>query len=191
MKRSILGMMICLSSMSVFAENISAQSIVKWQANAVKDTSSALVVTPLSSLNFQYAEGTKSFNAQNGQFDVTIQGINGSTDFKLLSKVISNELIRADDHSKLNVTAKWNGKELSKSNDTILIDSGNGIRSGLSALADKDVYGSSNRNSAQGSFNFDIKNAVNAEGNNTKFENLKDGRWSGEVAVQFTAIWTQ
>lgn len=43
-----------------------------------KDTTSMLVVTPLNSLTFQYAEGLNGFNSQDGAFDVTIQGGNGN-----------------------------------------------------------------------------------------------------------------
>lgn len=41
-----------------------AQATATWQATAIKDTTSMLVVTPLKSLTFNYAEGQKSFNQQ-------------------------------------------------------------------------------------------------------------------------------
>jgi hypothetical protein len=50
-----------------------------------KDTTSKLVVTPLGSLAFQYAEGIKGFNSQKGLFDVAIEGDATATAFKLTS----------------------------------------------------------------------------------------------------------
>ncbi|MEY0544871.1 common pilus major fimbrillin subunit EcpA, partial [Providencia rettgeri] len=56
------------------ADTRTAQATATWQATAIKDTTSMLVVTPLRSLTFNYAEGQKSFNQQNGAFDIAIQG---------------------------------------------------------------------------------------------------------------------
>lgn len=52
--------------------NVTTSATASWDASATKDVTSALVVTPLKSLNFQYAEGIKAFNAQKGAFDITI-----------------------------------------------------------------------------------------------------------------------
>ncbi|GAB7431183.1 hypothetical protein OUHCRE8_45990 [Enterobacter asburiae] len=54
--------------------DVTASATASWDATATKDTSSMLVVTPLNSLTFQYAEGLNGFNSQDGAFDVTIQG---------------------------------------------------------------------------------------------------------------------
>ncbi|STV79436.1 fimbrillin MatB [Klebsiella michiganensis] len=54
-----------------------------------KDTTSKLVVTPLGSLAFQYAEGVKGFNSQKGLFDVAIEGDATATAFKLTSRLIT------------------------------------------------------------------------------------------------------
>lgn len=97
-----------------------------WQATAIKDTTSMLVVTPLKSLTFNYAEGQKSFNQQNGAFDIAIQGQSGATDFKLSSKLIANTLARTTDDSTLTVGVKWNGEDLSKTTDVVLIDTSKG-----------------------------------------------------------------
>ena len=59
---------------------------------------------PLNSLTFQYAEGLKAFNSQDGAFDVTIQGQETATDFELTAQIISNTLTNASgDASTLNV----------------------------------------------------------------------------------------
>jgi hypothetical protein len=39
--------------------DVTTSATASWDASATKDTTSALVVTPLKSLNFQYAEGFK------------------------------------------------------------------------------------------------------------------------------------
>lgn len=191
MKKGVLLISAYVVSINIYAENITASSTAKWQGSALKDTSSALVITPLSSLNFKYTEGGKSFNKELGKFNVTLRGVIGSTDFKLTSKLISNELVRFDDPSKLSVAVNWNGKELSKSEETVLIAAGHGIRSGLSPLAKTDIYSSKDRESAQGDFGFSIKKAINAAGQDTDLSQLKDGTWNGEVAVQFTAVWVK
>ena len=71
-KLALLSSSILLAT-STFAD-VTASATARWDATAVKDTTSAIVVTPLRSLSFQYAEGLESFNSQNGAFDVTIQG---------------------------------------------------------------------------------------------------------------------
>ena len=50
------------------AADVTAQAVATWSATAKKDTTSKLVVTPLGSLAFQYAEGIKGFNSQKGLF---------------------------------------------------------------------------------------------------------------------------
>lgn len=55
------------------AADVTAQAVATWSATAKKDTTSKLVVTPLGSLAFQYAEGIKGFNSQKGLFDVAIE----------------------------------------------------------------------------------------------------------------------
>lgn len=186
-KLALLSSSILLAT-STFAD-VTASATAKWDATAVKDTTSALVVTPLKSLSFQYAEGLESFNQQNGAFDVTIQGQSGSTDFELTSKVITNTLTRTNDDSTLDVGVSWNGEKLSKTASTTLIDTANNINSGLEALSQESAYAGSERSSAQGTFAFTIDSAT-AQGASAEFKDLADGMWNGEVAVQFTANWT-
>ncbi|MFX5832644.1 common pilus major fimbrillin subunit EcpA [Acinetobacter baumannii] len=183
-----------LSASSLFATpvfaDVAASSTAKWDATATKDTTSMLVVTPLKSLNFQYAEGLKQFNTQTGAFDVTIQGQSGATDFQLSSKLISNTLTRGDNASTLDVGVMWNGAALSKTTETTLVDTANGISAGLDALADAAIYAGSGRNSAQGDFTFKIESATSDGLTTAQYEDLADGVWDGEVAVQFNANWT-
>ncbi|WP_353170370.1 common pilus major fimbrillin subunit EcpA [Acinetobacter rudis] len=191
MKKYSLFIISCFVSINIFAENITSSATAKWQTSAFKDTSSTLVITPLSSLNFQYAEGSNSFSKEYGKFNITLMGLIGSTDFKLTSKVISDELVRFDDPSKLKVAIQWHGQELSKTQETVLISTGDGVHAGLTPLAQKEVYAGHGRDSAQADFGFSIKNAMNTTGQNTDFTQLKDGTWNGEVAVQFTATWAK
>lgn len=43
------------------AVDTTAQAVATWPATAKKDTTSRLIVTPLGSLTFNYAEGIKGF----------------------------------------------------------------------------------------------------------------------------------
>ncbi|MBG6017363.1 common pilus major fimbrillin subunit EcpA [Proteus mirabilis] len=165
-----------------------AQATATWQATAIKDTTSMLVVTPLKSLTFNYAEGQKSFNQQNGAFDIAIQGQSGATDFKLSSKLIANTLARTTDDSTLTVGVKWNGEDLSKTTDVVLIDTSKGLTSGLDNLAADGVYNGSERATDRGEFTFVIAGAQ-AAGATADFKSLADGVWDGDVKVQFTATW--
>ncbi|EOM2811083.1 common pilus major fimbrillin subunit EcpA, partial [Serratia marcescens] len=78
------------------AADVTAQALATWSATAKKDTTSKLVVTPIGSLTFNYAEGIKGFNSQKGLFDVTVEGDTTATAFKLTSKLVSNTLTQLD-----------------------------------------------------------------------------------------------
>lgn len=178
-----------LLATSAFAD-VTATATAKWDATAVKDTTSSLVVTPLKSLSFQYAEGLERFNQQDGAFDVTIKGQAGATDFKLDSKIVTNTLTRTNDPSTLDVGIAWNGEKLSKTAAVTLIDAGNNISAGLDALGQSAAYAGPDRSSAQGVFAFTIDSATSDGTADAEFSALPDGVWDGEVAVQFTANWT-
>ncbi|QLK60046.1 fimbrial protein [Enterobacteriaceae bacterium Kacie_13] len=178
-----------LASSNVMAD-VTASATAKWDASATKDTTSALVVTPLKSLNFQYAEGIKSFNTQTGAFDITIEGQSGATDFMLTSQVINNTLSRTTDASTLEVGVNWNGVALTKTTPVTMIDTTNNVSAGLDALAVATAYSGANRVSTQGNFDFNIASATSDGTTISDFSDLTDGYWSGDVRVQFTAVWT-
>ena len=158
--------------------DVTASATASWDASATKDTTSALVVTPLKSLNFQYAEGIKAFNSQKGAFDITIQGQSGATDFTLTSQIVSNTLSRTTDASTLAVGVNWNGNALNKSTPVTMIDTSNNISAGA------------DRVSTQGNFDFTIDSATSDGSTAAEFKDLTDGYWSGDVRVQFNAVWT-
>ena len=109
------------------AADVTAQAVATWSATAKKDTTSKLVVTPLGSLAFQYAEGIKGFNSQKGLFDVAIEGDSTATAFKLTSRLITNTLTQLDTSgSTLNVGVDYNGAAVEKTGDTVMIDTANG-----------------------------------------------------------------
>ncbi|WON76153.1 common pilus major fimbrillin subunit EcpA [Serratia sp. UGAL515B_01] len=170
------------------ADTRTANATASWDAKAIKDTHSMLVVTPLKSLTFNYAEGLERFNTQNGAFDITIAGQSGASDFKLTSKIISNTMSRTSDDSELTVGVKWNDTELSKSSETVMVDTSKGISAGLAAFAQESAYAGSDRTSTQGEFAFNIVKATVA-GAETTFKELTDGYWDGNVNVEFTATW--
>ena len=178
-----------LVTTSAFAD-VTASALAKWDATAKKDTTSSLVVTPMKSLNFQYAEGVKAFNSQSGAFDVTIQGQDGATDFALTSKLITNTLSRTDDTSTLDIGVAWNGEVLKKDAETSLIDTAKNVSAGLESLAQSSAYAGNGRTSAQSSFEFTVASATSDGQTVANFDTLPDGTWNGDVAVQFTATWT-
>ncbi|ENC9557292.1 common pilus major fimbrillin subunit EcpA [Aeromonas hydrophila] len=164
-------------------------AIATWKATAKKDTESALVVTPLDSLSFQYAEGIKGFNTVNGLFDVAIKGDASATDFTLKAKKLSGTLNHLSGGSTVDVGVLWQGAPVSTTAYTTLIDTAAGITGGnLSPLASS-FKDDSQRSTAQGSFTFNIESAT-VNGTDAAFETLPDGLWSGEVNVEFVANWS-
>ncbi|MFP7325938.1 common pilus major fimbrillin subunit EcpA [Serratia marcescens] len=173
------------------AADVTAQALATWSATAKKDTTSKLVVTPIGSLAFNYAEGIKGFNSQKGLFDVTVEGDTTATAFKLTSKLVSNTLTQLDTSgSTLEVGVNYNGAVVGKTAETTMIDTTAGILGGnLSALSN--AYNQAGRTSAQDQFTFSI---IGATSNGTTavadFSTLPEGIWSGDVSVEFNATWT-
>jgi hypothetical protein len=194
MKKIVLSLAVIsgLATVSTtYAEGTTSQSVATWSATAKKDTTSKLVVTPLGSLTFNYAQGIKSFNSQKGLFDVTVEGDTTATAFKLTSKLSSNTLSQAGSSgSTLNVGVSYNGLAVSKATETVMIDTSAGILGGnLSALSN--AYNKAGRTSAQDQFTFTIIGAT-SDGTTTvtDFSTLPEGVWSGDVSVEFNATWT-
>lgn len=191
MKKSLLAA--CATSLlfcsGAMAADVEASATASWDASATKDTTSLLVVTPLRSVSFEYAEGLKAFNSQDGAFDITIQGQAGASDFVLTSQLVTNTLNRATDGSTLEVGVAWNGEKLSKTAPVTMIDIDNNISAGLESLAagyDNNV----DRTSTQSAFLFTVDSATSDGSTATPFASLADGYWNGDVKVQFTAEWT-
>ncbi|WP_400233653.1 common pilus major fimbrillin subunit EcpA [Klebsiella michiganensis] len=175
------------------AADVTAQAVATWSATAKKDTTSKLVVTPLGSLAFQYAEGVKGFNSQKGLFDVAIEGdaTATATAFKLTSRLITNTLTQLDTSgSTLSVGVDYNGAAVEKTADTTMIDTAAGTLGGnLSALSNG--YNVAGRTTAQDGFTFSIISGT-TDGTTavTDYSTLPEGIWSGDVSVQFDATWT-
>lgn len=194
MKNKVLAMAIVAAFVgfnTAQAADTTAQAVATWSATAKKDTTSKLVVTPLGSLTFQYAEGVKGFNSQKGLYDVSIEGDTTATSFKLTSRLLTNTLTQLDaSGSTLTVGVDYNGKSVESSADTVMIDTANSIMGGnLSALATG--YKTTGRTSAQDAFTFSIIGGT-SDGSTavTDYSKLPDGIWSGDVSVQFDATWT-
>lgn len=93
MKKTLIALSVATLGFAATAQAaVEASAVATWQATAKKDTTSELVVTPLSSLSFQYAEGIKGFNTVNGLFDVAIKGDASATDFTLKAKKLNGTL---------------------------------------------------------------------------------------------------
>lgn len=194
MKYKILAVILSTTmgiSASAVAADITAQALATWQATAKKDTTSKLVVTPLGSLTFQYAEGISGFNKQKGLFDVAIEGDSQATAFKLSSSLVTNTLTQLDKSgSTLTVGVEYNGEPVIQGTETVMIDTATNILGGnLSQLSNG--YKDTGRVTAQDAFSFSIiggtsdgKIAV------TDYSTLPEGFWSGDVSVRFDATWT-
>lgn len=193
MKKTLI--ILALASLGVTSAHAAVDSVAvaTWQATAKKDTTSSLVVTPLTSLSFQYAEGVEEFNTVNGLFDVSIMGRFGDptgspyTDFTLKAKKLSSTLNHLSGGSTVEVGVMWQGVPLTNTGYTALIDTANGVSGGtLSSLSS--TFNVNERSTAQGSFNFFIESAT-VGGSTSSFSALPDGLWSGEVSVEFVASW--
>lgn len=172
-----------------YAATRTASATASWEAKAIKDTKSILVVVPMKSLSFDFSEATQSFNTQEGAFSITIGGQSGATDFKLDSKIISNKLSRVEDQSELTVGVLWNGKELNEATPTTMIDTSTNINSGLEALSLTKAFAGSERVSTISNFLFNIKSAT-VNGTKVQMGDIADGFWDGNVKIQFTATWS-
>lgn len=194
MKKNIIAIALvtAFSGMGVAqAADVSAQAVATWAATAKKDTTSKLIVTPLGSLSFQYAEGIKGFNTEKGLFDVAIEGDTAATGFTLTSRLLTNTLTQLDTSgSTLEVGVNYNGKSVTAGSPLMMIDTANNILGGnLSGLSN--AYNEAGRGTAQDSFTFSIIGGT-SDGSTpvTDFTTLPEGIWSGDVSVQFDATWT-
>ncbi|WP_429234315.1 common pilus major fimbrillin subunit EcpA [Aeromonas salmonicida] len=187
MKKTLLALTVVgLGFTAASHAAVEATSVATWKATAKKDTTSALVVTPLTSLSFQYAEGIQGFNTVDGLFDVAIKGDASATDFTLKAKKLNGTLNHLGADSTVEVGVLWAGEPLTTMAYTDLIDVAAGINGGnLSPIA----QGFNADTTAQGAFTFIIDRATSA-GVDAAFDTLPDGLWSGEVNVEFVANWS-
>jgi Mat/Ecp fimbriae major subunit len=194
MKKTLIAIVLAGFAASSAHAAVEATSVATWQATAKKDTSNALVVTPLGSLAFQYAEGLKGFNTVNGLFDITIQGEAGEqaspvTAFTLKAKKLSGTLNHLSGGSTVDVGVFWMGQPVAANAYTTLIDTAAGIDSGNLSPLSQGFNVDGQRTSAQGAFSFNIDSAT-VNGATAAFTTLPDGLWSGEVNVEFVANWS-
>ena len=177
MRKFILATAIIMCSVQVFAETNSISSTVKWNVSAKKDTqNTALMVTPLKALTFKYREGNNSFNSDTAAFDISTVNADKPTDVKIVTKVLKSKLLHASDDSTLAVgIALKSGEKLSENKAIVFLDE----------------VKDSTRPSSQGNFVFTIDSAATAGVEKIAFKDLTDGKWCGEVSVQFTAYWTE
>ncbi|WP_421203624.1 common pilus major fimbrillin subunit EcpA [Aeromonas sp. 602658] len=194
MKKTLIAIVLAgFASTAAHAAVEAPPSIATWKATAKKDTSSDLVVTPLGSLAFQYAEGIKGFNTVDGLFDVSVQGNAGEvgaelTEFTLKAKKLSGTLNHLSGGSTVDVGVFWMGQPVASTGYTTLIDTAAGINGGNLAPVAQGANTAGERTSAQAAFSFNIDSAT-VNGTNAPFTTLPDGIWSGEVSVEFVASW--
>lgn len=179
----ITSILAVFATTTVYAETSSLQTTTSWRATAIKKPQSELGVTPLNPLHFEFADNGNQFKTQNGAFDITIKDVEGATDFKLTTKIVSNELRNTADNSVLTVNTNWNGKSLSSHNETTILDNQKGINRGLvvSNNAEK-----SELKNIQNAFLFNIMN----ETKTAQLASLPDGNWEGTLRIEFTSKWS-
>lgn len=190
-KTSLAVMMVLIMTSGVQAATTSTQALATWQATAKKDATSKLVVNPLGSISFQFIDGVSGFNTQKGLFDVSIEGDNTATAFKLTSRLVNSTLKRADmSGSTLMVWVDYNGTAVTKDADTTMIDTAQGkVLGNLNSLSTG--YNTAGRKTAQEGFTFSIVSGTDASNTVVSdYSDLPDGIWSGDVSVQFDATWT-
>ena len=95
MKKLVLVAALAAFSVQSFAKEVEATAT--WQASAKKDTTTTLVVTASNALHFDYQGSTEAFSDAKGNFDVSIDGLKGATEFKLTTEVLSDQLTRGTD----------------------------------------------------------------------------------------------
>lgn len=190
MKKALIAVILASSGISfAHAATVAPTATATWKATAKKDTTSMLVVTPLSSLAFQYAEGIKGFNTVDGLFDVSIKGDASATDFTLKAKKLSGTLNHLSGGSTVDVGVMWQGAPVGTSAYTTLIDSAAGITGGNLAPLAAGFKDDTQSTTAQGAFSFNIEKAT-VNGADAAFDILPDGQWDGEVSVEFIANWS-
>lgn len=193
MKNSLIAIVLASFAATSAQAATEASAVATWHATAKKDTQSDLVVTPLGSLSFQYAEGLKGFNNLDGLFDVTVVGNAGTvpepvTAFTLKAKKLNGTLNHLSGGSTLDVGVLWMGQPVTESAYTTLIDTAAGINGGNLSPLTQGFNVNGQRTSAQGMFRFNIDKAT-VDGAPATFDALPDGLWSGEVNVEFVASW--
>ncbi|WP_139850534.1 common pilus major fimbrillin subunit EcpA [Acinetobacter pullicarnis] len=186
MKKLVLVAALAAFSVQSFAKEVEATAT--WQASAKKDTTTTLVVTASNALHFDYQGSTEAFSDAKGNFDVSIDGLKGATEFKLTTEVLSDQLTRGTDTSALTVGVDFNGQPLAKGTPFTLLDTSANINGGLTNIMNGyNVDGT--RASDRSSFIFKVASAADSTGN-VAFSKLPDGYWDGQVAVRFLATWT-
>lgn len=194
-----------ISTASQAADEAVTASAV-WKAEADKNTTNNLVVTPMRALQFKYAPAAKDFNTDTGTFEVALKGDHStSTAFKLEARVddTNNILRQVGGKSTLQIGALFGSTEVGSSNGgtaggvsasnawTTLLDSTKDIGAGSALWALTRSAGSKDPLiSARDNFKFIVKKATldgsTAEADLSK---LPDAMWQGEVAVAFRATW--
>ena len=186
MKKLVLVAALAAFSVQSFAKEVEATAT--WQASAKKDTTTTLVVTASNALHFDYQGSTEAFSDAKGNFDVSIDGLKGATEFKLTTEVLSDQLTRGTDTSALTVGVDFNGQPLAKGTPFTLLDTSANINGGLTNIMNGyNVDGT--RASDRSSFIFKVASAADSTGN-VAFSKLPDGYWDGQVSVRFLATWT-
>lgn len=172
---------------SAFADTVANDSAI-WNVSAEKDSAARLVVTPLNSIKFQFDTGIDDFMDQPAAFKVTVDNgtVTNAAGFTLEAQAGPQSVINNGAGSSMRVTLSAGDELLSTDSWVTLVD-GTESYSGLEGLTglNGDVE------EAQATFNASL---ADFQANGAAAESvteMPDGVYSGEVAANFRATWTE
>ncbi|MDR7875119.1 common pilus major fimbrillin subunit EcpA [Yersinia mollaretii] len=196
MKKNAVAAMVV---MSIFAAtNVAHAAVVEktatatWAAKATKATTAALsVVSDDLATDFTYS-AVDGFSTVDAPFTLTVTGDGSATAFKLTANTIgANKLTSIDNNSTLSVRVSKGTDPLPIAGTTgvTLFDSATslhtpeyeGLVTGYKSNADTDVLGN---------FKLSIFNPTSDGSTGVLPFALPNTAWTGDVGVQFTAVWT-
>lgn len=186
MKKLVLLVMLATSFGVANATDKTASA--SWKATVVKDTTSTLVVTPLEEINMKYSESLKGFPVAQAKFDVAVKGMGSATNFKLTAQLGNNTLssLTAGNTSKVHLGARWKGNDISKTAQTVLVDTTDQSNNMYFGNITSDLTA----DAAQiETMDFYFIDGLLGDGSAATAEALPDGMWTGNIDMSFKATW--
>ncbi|WP_145578065.1 common pilus major fimbrillin subunit EcpA [Yersinia mollaretii] len=196
MKKNAVAAMVVMSIFAAtnvaHAATVEKTATATWAATAIKTTTAALsVVSDDLATDFTYS-AVDGFSTVDAPFTLTVTGEGSATAFKLTANTTgANKLTSADTTSTLNVQVSKGSDPLPISGvpGVTLFDSAtalhtpeyDGLLTGYNKNSDTDVLGK---------FKLSIYNPTSNGSTPVLPFALPNTTWSGDVGVQFTAVWT-
>lgn len=192
MKKNALAMLMASAlfvSGAALADTVANDSAV-WNVSAEKDSTSRLIVTPLNSIKFQFDKGIGdggAFVDQPAAFKVTVDnGSTNATGFALEARAGAQSVINNGVGSSMRVVLNAGDEPLETDSWVTLVDDSHSY-SGLEGLTglNGDIE------EAQATFNASLTDFQSNGAAADSAADMPDGFYSGEVAADFRATWTE